>query len=269
MNVIDNFNNKFHKHWTQVTTGGGKANIVRSVLKLSYESAESTEYTDAQIDDYTMRSRKEYLWKPPLRMTVRAKASHPAATEKNEEGTLKGTAGFGFWNKPFTMQGKWFTLPESVWFFYSSPPSNMALVPGVPGWGWKAQVVHTARVSIVLQALPLAITMLYGKISGNSRQAGKWIQRFSGTHEKLIAENFTEWHTYCLEWLPDEVIFYVDEKEMFRSPFSPTKPLGFVAWIDNEFAIATPKGELKFGRMDVGPQALELSSIKIEKITER
>ena len=49
--------------------------------------------------------------------------------------TLRGTAGFGFWNYPFSVRGDPLMLPEAVWFFYASPPSNMALIPGVPGWG--------------------------------------------------------------------------------------------------------------------------------------
>lgn len=269
MKIFDDFNDQFSKHWTQVTTGGGKLSMSGSILRMEYDFAKSDHYTDAQIDDYTMLSKKDYLWKPPLRMTVRARTSHPAATEKDTEknkDVLHGTAGFGFWNKPFTMQGNWFTMPESVWFFYSSPESNMALNPGVPGWGWKAQVIHGSRLSVIPQVIPLAATVAYGKLSGNTKPASAWLQRFSGTRETLISEDITEWHTYRLDWLPKEVIFYVNDKEILRTPFSPTRPLGFVAWLDNAFAIATPKGEIKFGRTDCGPQWLDMDSVKIEQI---
>jgi hypothetical protein len=54
-------------------------------------------------------------------MTVRACFSHPA-------GTLRGTAGFGFWNDPFLMTGARLpALPRAIWFFYASAPSEMKL----------------------------------------------------------------------------------------------------------------------------------------------
>lgn len=268
MTIFDDFDGTFHKHWTQVTAGGGYMKMDKSVLRLGYSAASSDKYTDSQIDDYTMLSKKEYVWRPPLRMTVKARASHLAASADGvqAEKVLKGTAGFGFWNKPFTMQGNWFTMPESIWFFYASPPSNMALSSHTPGWGWKAQVVHGSKASSIVQALPLAAAMAHGKLTGNSQPAAHLLQKFSGTSEKLIEADFTEWHEYVLEWLPGEAIFYIDGKEFYRVPFSPTKPLGFVAWLDNAFAIATPQGEVKFGRVEAGKQWLDMDSVKIENI---
>lgn len=271
MTISDDFEGSFHKHWTRVTTGGGYMSINKSILRLGYDVAASDKYTDSQIDDYTMLSRKEYVWKPPLRMTVKARASNKAAdanSTEQTEATLRGTAGFGFWNRPFTMQGNWFTMPESVWFFYASPPSNMALSTTTPGWGWKAQVVHGAKLSSAVQSVPLAASMGYGKITGNSMLAGKWLQKFSGTSEKLIQEDITKWHEYILEWRVNEAIFYIDGQEVHRAPFSPTKPLGFVAWLDNAYAIATPRGEIKFGRMNAGKQWLDLDSVKIESLKD-
>lgn len=269
MHVSDDFSNGFDRHWTQVTTGGGRLELSRSVLHMAFDGAQADKYTDAQIDDYTMLSKSQYLWRPPLRMTVRARASHPAATADATEkttGILRGTAGFGFWNKPFTMQGQWFTLPESVWFFYSAPPSNMALAAGIPGWGWKAQVVHASRPGILAHAVPLAGTAAYARLTGDTKPAARWMQRFTGTSEALITQNLTEWHVYKLEWLPKTVKFWVDDELILKTKLSPTKPLGFVAWLDNEFAIATPDGKLRFGKTKTGPQWLDVDSIKIEAL---
>src|SRR3989338_9032924 len=132
MNIFDHFNPTYHPHWTQVTTGGGKLEIIDSALKMSFASANWKTYTDAQIDDYTMLSKADYLWNPPLRMAVRSRFSHSFSSKKttSRNNTLRGTAGFGFWNRPFTMQGDFFTLPEAIWFLYSAPPSNMALAQG-------------------------------------------------------------------------------------------------------------------------------------------
>ena len=104
---------------------------------MAFESARQGHYTDAQIDDYAGRARSAFPWHPPLRMEVRARSSLPAATatSTNESmNILRGTAGFGFWNYPFSIRGDILMLPEAVWFFYASPPSNMALVAGIQGW---------------------------------------------------------------------------------------------------------------------------------------
>lgn len=269
MHIFDDFNGLFDSHWTQVTTGGGKLEIARSVLKMGFESAQQDKYTDAQIDDYTMLSRSNYLWKPPLRMVVRARSSHPASTPDStskSSGILRGTAGFGFWNKPFTMQGNIYALPESIWFFYSAPPSNMALVPNIPGWGWKAQVIHMMRLSSLSYVIPLTLTAFYSRLTGNVEPAGRWMQKFAGTHETLITEHMTQWHTYTLEWRRDASMFWVDDKLILRTAQSPTQPLGFVAWIDNAYAVATPRGELRFGKVTSGPQWLDIDFIKINSL---
>lgn len=269
MNISDDFRRSIDPHWTQVTTGGGKLKVTKSVLRLSYKSAKPSKYTDAQIDDYTMLSKSDYLWRPPLCMTVRARFSHPAAVAGSAEktrGILRGTAGFGFWNKPFTMQGNWFTLPEAIWFFYAAPPSNMALVPGIPGWGWKAQVVHTTPASTTINALPAALGVISGRLHSKLQSSGRAVQRLAGAHEAVIIDDMTKWHTFTLEWLKKGSRFWVDDKLILDTKKAPTKPLGFVAWLDNEYAIVTPEGDLRFGKTTCGAQWLDLDSVKIEHL---
>ena len=148
--IFVDFTQPLDSHWTQTCVGGATLRSVESALRMEFPSARSGHYVDAQIDDYTGRVRSAFPWKPPLRMEVQARSSLPAANAKstNESaGILRGTAGFGFWNYPFSITGDLLFLPEAIWFFYASPPSNMALVPGVPGWGWKAQVVHSMRTN--------------------------------------------------------------------------------------------------------------------------
>jgi hypothetical protein len=55
-------------------------------------------------------------------------------------------------------------------------------------------------------------------------------------------------------------------KLFFGVPQAPSRPLGFVAWFDNEYAIATPKGELRFGKVVSESQWLEMDSVKIEQL---
>jgi hypothetical protein len=199
-------------------------------------------------------------------MEVRARSSLPVATlaSTNESpNILRGTAGFGFWNYPFSVRGDILMLPEAIWFFYASPPSNMALVPGISGWGWKAQVVHSMRMEALLATVPTALATGWGLLTGNIRPAAHWIQQLSGAHEALLTVDMTAWHTYTLEWHTNEAIFWVDGAHVLRVPQPPTRPLGFAAWLDNQYAIATPCGVLRFGTVASGPQWFELDTVAI------
>src|SRR5215831_8092466 len=129
--VDDHFDGELDTRWIRTRPGGGALDVAGSALHLALPGTRAGSYSDAQIDDYTGLPRSRYPWRPPLRLEVRARASHPVAD-------LRGTAGFGFWNAPVTAAGGAPRLPESVWFFAASPPSNMALVPESPAWGWKA-----------------------------------------------------------------------------------------------------------------------------------
>jgi hypothetical protein len=256
--------------WRRTCLGGGRLSMEQSRLRLELEASRQGEYSDAQIDDYGELPRRAFPWHPPLRLEVRASFSHPAATlasTAETPGLLRGTAGFGFWNYPFSLRGDILMLPEAVWFFYASPPSNMALVPGVPGWGWKAQVVHALRPSFLTAAVPTALTALWGRLSGELGPAARWLQRLTGAQERLLEEVvLTDWHTYALEWLPSQARFFVDGSLLFTAPSPPVRPLGFVAWVDNQYAIATPRATLRFGTIATGRQWLDLDYVRIEPL---
>ena len=267
--MYDDFTGPLDQHWTQTCIGGGTLHIADSTLRMALESARQGQYTDAQIDDYSNLARAAFPWQPPLRMTVHARSSLPAATPgstSESTGILRGTAGFGFWNYPFSVRGDILTLPEAIWFFYASPPSNMALVPGIPGWGWKAQVIHTMRPGALAAVVPMAVTTAFGLLTGETRPASRWMQRLAGAHEALLTVDMTGWHSYTLEWRRNQAIFWVDDKLVLRAPQPPTRPLGFVAWLDNQYAIATPRGVLRFGTVESGPQWLEIDSVNIESV---
>lgn len=265
--MFDDFTESLNHHWTPTCIGGGTLLSTHSMLRMAFESAITGQYTDAQIDDYDNLPRAAFPWQPPLRMQVIARSSLPAATHSStseDSCILRGTAGFGFWNYPFSVRGDILMLPEAIWFFYASPPSNMALVPGIPGWGWKAQVVHSMRPGALAATLPLAATTVFGLLTSETRPAARWMQRLTGAYEALLAVELTNWHTYTLEWLQSEAAFWVDDKLVLRAPKPPTRPLGFVAWLDNQYAIATPRGVLRFGTVASGPQWFELDSVNIE-----
>lgn len=269
--IFDDFlQSDLHSRWTTTGIGGGTVSLTVSTLHMAMPSAQEGRYTDAQIDDYAGRVRSQFPWQPPLRMEVRARASHPAATASTPSTSttsyLHGTAGFGFWNYPFSVRGDILMLPEAIWFFYASPPSNMALVPNIPGWGWKAQVVHSMSLESLAALVPTALSAGWARVTGQGQPAAHWLHRLSGASEALINADITEWHTYILEWRPYEARFWVNEQLILTVPNPPKRPLGFVAWLDNQYAVATPRGELRFGTVSSGPQWLALDSIKIEPL---
>jgi hypothetical protein len=267
--MFDDFLETIDQRWIQTCIGSGTLSVTDSVLRMAISAVRQGEYADAQIDDYGIMARAAFPWRPPLRMTVRARSSLPAATPDStgeSEAILRGTAGFGFWNYPFSPRGDILMLPEAVWFFYASPPSNMALVPGIPGWGWKAQVVHTLRTDALLAVVPTALATGWGLVTGNTRPAARWLQQLSGASEALLPADMTQWHTYILDWRASEALFLVDNAPVLRVPDPPARPLGFVAWLDNQYAIATPRGVLRFGTVASEAEWFEMDAVSIEPL---
>lgn len=261
--------------WTRTCPGGGRLERTQSALRFVLPGAQQGRYSDAQIDDYSGLQPPNFPWRPPLRMEVRARASHPAypsaipsgrqiGMEQGKQPYLRGTAGFGFWNYPFTLSGAVIRLPDAVWFFASSPPSNMALVPGVPGWGWKAQVVHAHRWQSLAASIPALGSVAWARLSGREDAAARWVQRVSGAQEATLdTMDLREWHNYMLEWHCEEARFWVDGALVLAVLEPPAGPLGFVAWIDNQFAVATPRGAFRFGTLDSGPESMEIDRLRI------
>src|SRR5450755_1075956 len=268
--MFDDFMQSIDQHWVQTCVGPGSLSVSDSLLHMSLPAVQQGQYADAQIDDYSGRARRStYPWSPPLRMEVRARSSRPAATSTSTNSSkeiLRGTAGFGFWNYPFSVKGDILMLPEAVWFFYAAPPSNMALVPGVPGWGWKAQVVHSLRPGALLATVPTALSAGWARVSGNSAPASRWLRRLSGACEALIDAEMTEWHTYTLEWFKHKAIFSVDGAQVLSVLQPPARPLGFVAWLDNQYAVVSARGVFRFGTVTTEEQWFELDLVSIEAL---
>src|SRR5258708_23085193 len=121
--IREDFKSDLTPALTRLELGTGRVEIGDG-LRLIVEPTRPGAYSDAQIFDYAGLKRAAFPNRPPLRMVVRAWASHDA-------GQLTGTAGFGFWNQP-TMPGTAsFRLPRAAWFFFGSPSSNMAFAPDV------------------------------------------------------------------------------------------------------------------------------------------
>jgi hypothetical protein len=248
----------FPSPFKSFVTGSGALEPTGETLRFVNTDTVSLRYTNAQIDDYQGLARRDFLWKPPLQMTVRARFSHPA-------GVLGGTAGFGFWNDPFLMTG-WRkpALPRVVWFFYSSPPSNMKLDLHTPGPGWKAGTLDAIRWPFfaLLPTAPLAVPLM--NIGLLYRTFWPLGQRAINVSEAVAPVEMTGWHTYVIDWQQKRVRFSVDEALILDCRTSPRGPLGFVMWFDNQYMVVTPWGKFGYGLVDrPGEQWLEVSYLEI------
>lgn len=259
--------NTLDPRWKRTCIGGGRLALADSTLRFTLPSAREDHYSDAQIDDYTGIPRRRYPWRPPLRLTVRARFSHPSL-----DAGFAGTCGFGFWNLPFTLSATVVRLPECVWFFGYSPPSNVRLVPGRRGWGWKAEVIHAARWGAAVELPRVAASVALARVTGHERPAEKAVQRFSGSSSFVLDGpdrpdfDMAVWHDYHIEWRTEFARFSVDGAVVLDALNPPTRPLGFVAWVDNQYAVATPRGVLRLGRLATDEQWMELDRLRIEPL---
>lgn len=222
---------------------------------LTVPPAEKSTYHDAQLSTY--RQRGEFDCSPPLTLHVRARF----------EGDIRGTAGFGFWNHPYAPNERHFSLPRALWFFYGSPPNNMPLAKGVAGHGWKAGVFDATR-PLFFALVPFApFSFLLMRVPFLYRALWGLGQRAIGVDEYALDESLmAEFHDYTIDWRVDRVIFSVDGAVVLETKRSPKGALGFVAWIDNQYAIVTPQGNFGFGLLETtSPQKLIIDALEIKK----
>jgi hypothetical protein len=90
-------------------------------------------------------------------------------------------------------------------------------------------------------------------------------QRAIGVSEALLDGGLlAETHTYTIDWRSDGATFAVDGQVVHEAESAPRGPLGFIAWMDNQYAIVTPQGQFGFGAVRVEQeQALVLEHIAV------
>ncbi len=247
--------------WNRFVQGRGALEPIAGGLRLVTDNATAGQYSDAQIDDYQQLVRRNFLWRPPLRLSLRARFSHPS-------GQLLGTAGFGFWNDPFMMTGaRRPALPRAIWFFYSSAPSNMKLALNTPGPGWKAATIDALRWPFfaLLPAAPLAVPLM--NVGWLYRTFWPLGQRAIHVQESLVPASMTGWHSYELVWGKKSARFTVDGDTVLACATAPHGPLGFVLWLDNQYMVVTPWGRFGHGLLDAPQrQWLEVEALRIEPV---
>lgn len=240
--------------------GNGKVEVTTQHIQLTMFADNSQAYHDAQVSDYMGLKRRNFPNRAPLKLSLRAHVSLSAEQ-------LVGTLGFGFWNQPFVPDITDFRLPRATWFFFAAPPNHMTLAKGSSGHGFKVATIDATRPLFFALAPFAPIGFLLMRVPQLYRLLWPIGQWSIGVAEKELEVNISESHLYELHWLKDQVQFYVDEDLVFTSPYSPRGPLGFIAWIDNQYAIVTPQGQFGFGKSEVSqPQSLTISELKISSL---
>lgn len=218
-------------------------------------------YADAQLDDTARLTRSRFVWKPPVRLGLRARASsaHPA-----------GTLGFGFWNDPFAFSwgfggaGRLPASPRALWFFYGSPPNDFTFVPEGEGRGWKAMSIDGPDIpSLVLAPLAAAAVILARVPLARGRVVRAVTERVHAS-EQVLKPRLDEWHTYFIEWTTEKAGFRVDGQLVLEA-VPPRPPMGLVIWIDNQFAVVSPQKGFDFGTVpSTAEQWLEIEDLRVE-----
>lgn len=254
-----------------------------SHYRLTIPSGKAGAYRLAQLDDYTLLSRRQFPHRLGLNLSLLARTSSDA---------IPGTWGFGLWNDPFGLSigfgGKPFrlpALPNAVWFFGASEENylsfksshterraklkdearfaNSASSPicsaqrEVPVNGFLAQSFRSPRFHPLLILAGMALPF-----------SRKWTRRLMSRviEESGIALSVDprQWHRYRLEWRENRISFDVDEVRVFESDVSPNPPLGLVIWMDNQYAAFTPEGRIGFGVLEnPEPAWLEIKEVEV------
>jgi len=246
--------------WVVTEQGTGRVSAAENGARLTVSPGVG--YHNAQITDYRY-GEYAFKWNAPLTLTVIAHASRP---------DLVGTAGFGLWNHPLSPDARRFPrLPAAAWFFFGAPPHDLRVGFDSPGNGWKAQTIdaaHARSAALAPIALPLMLAM---KIPTLYRRIYPRIQNTLKVSETVLpADLLREAHTYQLEWRTDGCIFRVDGAVVLETPHTPTGKLGLIAWIDNQYMVATPQGHFKWGIVPLErEQSLILREIQVRKSEEK
>jgi len=100
-----------------------------SHYRLSIPSGAANSYRLAQLDDYTLFSRRRFPHRNPFSLSLSARTS---------SDSIPGTWGFGLWNDPFGLSlgfgGSPFrlpALPNAVWFFGASEENYLSFRDGL------------------------------------------------------------------------------------------------------------------------------------------
>lgn len=222
-------------------------------------------YRLAQLDDYTGRRRKDFLWRPPFTVKLYARAS---------SASIPGTWGFGLWNDPFSLSlglgggtRRFPALPNTAWFFFASPQNFLSLRDDLPSQGLLAATFRSSRLPLLLLApATLAMPLLLWRPTARAlrRAAARLIHQDAARLEI----DPSEWRHYSLTWQGNAVSFAVDGQLVLETRVTPQAPLGLVLWIDNQYAAFPPDGRLAYGTLpNEAPASIDIKDLTLEPLS--
>lgn len=227
-------------------SGGQIENIGDGAWRLWLPPGPQGRYRLAQLDDYSLRPRANFLHRPPLTISLQARAS---ALD------IPGTWGFGLWNDPFSMSLlggggllRLPTLPNTAWFFFASPPNWLSLRDDLPAQGGLAATFRSPTWPALLLA-PGALLLPLLVIPPMARFLRRLARRFIHQDATALTIDPTAWHTYRLEWQTDQVSLIVDGGIALQTRLAPRGSLGLVIWIDNQYLSFTADGRVGYGTL--------------------
>ena len=121
----------------------------------------------------------------------------------------------------------------------------MALALNVPGNGWKAATIDATRPA-ALAIAPLApLILLLNQSKKLYKKLWPFVERNLCIAEQPLDQAIMrDWHTYTIDWQINQVQLSIDQRIVLSTSRSPRGPMGFVAWIDNQYAAFTPEGKI-------------------------
>jgi hypothetical protein len=251
---------------SRTLNGGGVCQTGPNAWRLEIPTGLAGRYCLAQLDDYAQLPRSGFPWRPPIRLSLRARASAE---------NIPGTWGFGLWNDPFGVAllggASLFrlpVLPNTAWFFFASPPNYLTLRDDLPAQGGLAATFCSPRwpafcLAPALLALPLLAVRPVARLLRSL--ARKLVQQSA----VRLAVNPTECRLYELIWQADRVRFYLDSNLVFETNLAPKGPLALVLWVDNQYAAFDPDGRIALGTLASSqPAWVEISELSIKPLEQ-
>ncbi len=229
-----------------ISPGAQVSRVGADAWHLEIPAGPEGQYRLAQLDDYTGIKRRSFPWSPPMRLSLRAKAS---------QRNLPGTWGFGFWNDPFSLSfglgggtRRWPVLPNALWFFFASKPNYLSLRDDLPAQGNLGATFRSPQWPSLLLAsgVPAMPLLLCSPGARLLRRLGRRI-----VHQDAVEMELDPmvWHSYMITWQQESVCFEVDGDTIFKTRVCPDGQLGLVIWIDNQFAALPPSGNVSYGTL--------------------
>jgi hypothetical protein len=246
---------------TKTKTAAANIEEIEGGWRLNIESGAAGTYRLAQVDSYSKLARRSFPLRAPLRMQLRARASHSESP---------GTWGFGLWNDPFGFslglggtRGRLPTLPNAAWFFFASPENHLALKNEFEGSGSIAAVISSARIPSPLLVLA-APALPFLALRSTSRVLRRAAAQVIDQDQASFSRDVTQWHEYGIIWDEAGVEFEIDQRTVFKTPLVPSARLALVLWIDNQFAAWRPDGNLASGTLATPADSwVEITSLNL------